>query len=226
MWLPVIVSFEMTSTHIVWHPQIITRSDREHLNQHKSCVLWFTGLSGSGKSTIANIVAQRLHERSVRCYVLDGDNLRHGLNASPVHLKERHGETFANRFGLTFSVEDREENIRRVGCVAGLFCDAGIIALAAFVSPYRTDREAIRNSLASGDFIEIFVDTPLEICEARDPKGLYKKARRQELKNFTGIDDTYEAPIHPELVLSGGKNDPQVLASEVIYYLVDRAILS
>ena len=133
--------------------------------------------------------------------MLDGDNVRHGLNAGPGMLKERHGEEFAKRFGLGFSAQDREENIRRIGAVAKLFCDAGIIAITAFISPYRVDRDRVRASLPDGDFVEIFVDAPIEVCEARDPKGLYKKARAGELKGFTGIDDPYEAPVKPELVL-------------------------
>ncbi|MCA9241179.1 MAG: adenylyl-sulfate kinase, partial [Planctomycetales bacterium] len=148
-----------------------------------------------------------------------GDNVRHGLNATPQILLERHGEAFASRFGLGFGKEDREENIRRIGAVAGLFCDAGIATLSAFVSPYRADRDAVRAGLSQGDFIEVFVDAPLEVCESRDPKGLYKKARAGEIKGFTGIDDPYEPPESPELVLESGNKEVAVLADEVMAYL-------
>ncbi|MBN1589037.1 MAG: adenylyl-sulfate kinase, partial [Pirellulales bacterium] len=151
--------------------------------------------------------------------VLDGDNVRHGLNAGPGMLKERHGEEFAKRFGLGFSAEDREENIRRIGAVAKLFCDAGIIAVTAFISPYRRDRARVRAVAGEGDFIEVFVDAPLEVCEARDPKGMYKKARSGEIKGFTGVDDPYEAPEQAELVLRAGTKSADTLADEVIAYL-------
>ena len=134
-------------------------------------------------------------------------------------LKDRHGEEFAKRFGLGFSAQDREENIRRIGTVAKLFCDAGIIAITAFISPYRVDRDRVRATLANGDFIEIFVDAPIEVCEARDPKGLYKKARAGQLKGFTGIDDPYEPPLQPELVLNAAAKSPETLADEVLAYL-------
>ena len=206
-------------THITWHEHSVTRARREQLAGHKGCVVWFTGLSGSGKSTIANLVDQQLYERGVRSYLLDGDNVRHGLNSSPELLREPYGEAFATRFGLGFSVEDREENIRRIGQVARLFCDAGVIALTAFVSPYHRDRDAVRASLGEGDFIAILVDAPLEVCEERDPKGLYKKARAGEIRSFTGIDDPYESPEKPELVLDSGTKDAATLAAEVIAYL-------
>jgi adenylylsulfate kinase len=176
-------------------------------------------LSASGKSTVANLVDRKLHAMGVRSFVLDGDNVRHGLNAGPALLEERHGEEFAQRFGLGFSAQDREENIRRIGAVAKLFCDAGLIALTAFISPYRADRDRIRALADEGDFVEIFVDTPLAVCEARDPKGLYKKARAGEVKRFTGIDDPYEPPERPELVLDGGTKSPDELADEVVAYL-------
>jgi adenylylsulfate kinase len=154
-----------------------------------------------------------------RSFVLDGDNVRHGLNAAPAMLKERHGEEFGKRFGLGFSAQDREENIRRIGAVAELFCSAGVIALTAFISPYRRDRDAIRARLKPGDFIEVFVDAPIEVCEKRDPKGLYKKARAGELKGFTGIDDPYEAPEKAELRLDASSKSAETLADEVIAYL-------
>ncbi|MFM8378555.1 MAG: adenylyl-sulfate kinase, partial [Planctomycetia bacterium] len=156
-----------------WHAHAVTRADREQTFGHKGCVLWFTGLSGSGKSTLANAVDHRLNARGVRSFVLDGDNVRLGLNAAPGLLVERHGEEFAKRFGLGFSAMDREENIRRIGAVAELFAQAGIIALTAFISPYRRDRDAVRAMLPAGDFVEVYVRAPLAVCEGRDPKGLY-----------------------------------------------------
>ncbi len=202
-----------------WHEHAVTRQEREQLNGHRGCVVWFTGLSACGKSTVANLVDHRLHSLGIHSFVLDGDNIRHGLNAGPGMLRERHGDEFAKRFGLGFSAQDREENIRRIGTVAKLFCDAGVIAITAFISPYRADRNRVRASLAEGDFVEIFVDAPIEVCEARDPKGLYKKARAGELKGFTGIDDPYEPPEKPELVLDAGTKTPEALADEVIAFL-------
>jgi adenylylsulfate kinase len=190
------------ATNITWHEHKITRAERERLAGHKGMVLWFTGLSGSGKSTIANLVDEKLYQRGVRSYVLDGDNIRHGLNKN-----------------LGFSAEDRAENIRRIGEVAKLFADAGVIAITCFISPYRSDRDAARQLLPAGRFVEIFVDCPLDICEQRDPKGLYKKARAGQIKGFTGIDDPYEPPLQPELVLRSGDKDPETLANEVIAYL-------
>jgi adenylylsulfate kinase len=211
-------------TNVTWHEHEVSRSKRESLNGHKGCVIWFTGLSGSGKSTIANALDHKLHQWGMHSMVLDGDNVRHSLNAGPTMLLETHGEKFAQRFGLRFSAIDREENIRRIGSVAQLFSQAGIIGLTAFISPYRIDRDRIRNNLLPGEFIEVFVDTPIEVCEARDPKGLYKKARAGELKGFTGIDDPYEAPESPELVLSAAEKTPDVLADEVMTYLVEHGI--
>jgi adenylylsulfate kinase len=202
-----------------WHEHAVSREEREKLNGHAGCVVWFTGLSACGKSTIANLLDHKLHSMGLRSFVLDGDNIRHGLNAGPGMLKERHGEEFAKRFGLGFSAQDREENIRRIGMVAKLFCDAGVIAITAFISPYRVDRDRVRAALPKGDFIEIFVDAPIEVCEARDPKGLYKKARAGELKGFTGIDDPYEAPLNAELVLDASVKTAQTLADEVLAYL-------
>ena len=206
-------------TNVTWHEHSVSRDEREQLNKHKGCVIWFTGLSACGKSTVANLVDHKLHKRGTHSYVLDGDNVRLGLNAGPGMLKERHGEEYAKRFGLGFSAQDREENIRRIGAVAKLFAEAGIVTLTAFISPYRRDRDAARAANKDGDFIEIFVDAPLEVCEARDPKGLYKKARAGELKGFTGIDDPYEAPAKPELVLDAGTKSAEALADEVIAYL-------
>lgn len=214
------------ANNITWHEHRISRAAREELNGHRGCVIWFTGLSGSGKSTVANIVEQKLYERGIRSYLLDGDNVRYGLNAGPDLLEERHGSEFAKRFGLGFSAQDREENIRRIGAVAKLFCEAGVIALTAFISPYLRDRDAIRATLNDGDFQEIFIDTPIEICEQRDPKGLYQKARAGEIKGFTGIDDPYEAPTQPELRLDGGAKDPDTLAEEVIAHLEQAGVIS
>ena len=211
-------------TNVTWHEHQVTRDDRESLNGHKGCVIWFTGLSGSGKSTIANALDHKLHQSGIHSAVLDGDNVRHTLNAGAAMLKDAHSEEFSQRFGLGFSAMDREENIRRIGAVAQLFSHAGVIGLTAFISPYRIDRDRIRNNLLPGEFIEVFVDTPIEVCESRDPKGLYKKARAGEIKGFTGIDDPYEAPASPELVLSAAEKTPDELADAVIAYLVEQGI--
>jgi len=202
-----------------WHDHAVSRTDRERAAGHKGCVLWFTGLSGCGKSTLANAVDRLLHARGCRTFVLDGDNVRLGLNAAPALLRDRYGEESAARFGLGFGAADRAENIRRIGAVAELFAQAGIIALTAFVSPYRRDRDAVRAALPAGDFVEIFVKAPLEVCEGRDPKGLYKKARAGELKHFTGIDDPYEEPLTPELVVDSATRPPDELAAEVVAWL-------
>ena len=201
-------------TLVTWHDQTIERA--------RGCVVWFTGLSGSGKSTVANCVDAKLHEMGARSFVLDGDNIRHGLNASPELLAPVHGDEFAKRFGLGFGAQDREENIRRIGCVGEIFCASGMLALTAFVSPYRDDRNRVRKTVTDRgsdvDFVEVFVDTPIEICEQRDPKGLYKKARAGEIKGFTGIDAPYEAPDNPEVHLAGDQPVDQ-LAAQVIDYL-------
>jgi adenylylsulfate kinase len=164
-------------------------------------------------------VDRRLHARGLRSFVLDGDNVRHGLNAAPDMLVERHGEEFARRFGLGFGPADREENIRRIGAVAELFVQAGLIALTAFISPYRRDRDAVRGMLPAGDFVEVFVRAPLEVCERRDPKGLYRKARAGELRGFTGIDAPYEEPLTPELVVDTTSAAPDELAGQVLAWL-------
>lgn len=201
-------------TLVTWHEHSVERP--------RGAVVWFTGLSGSGKSTVANCVDAKLNEIAARSFVLDGDNIRHGLNASPEILSKQYDEAVAKRFGLTFAPEDRTENIRRIGCVAEIFCSAGVLALTAFVSPYRRDRNAVRKTVvATGtdlDFVEVFVDTPLEICESRDPKGLYKQARAGKIKGFTGIDAPYEAPEKPEVHLAGEK-PVEELAEQVIAYL-------
>ena len=216
------------TSDIVWHDHAVDRETREkHLGQ-RGVVVWFTGLSGCGKSTIANELDRQLNELGRATMLLDGDNIRHGLCAPPARLAEQHGEEFANRFGLGFGEIDREENIRRIGSVAALMASAGLITLTAFVSPYRRDRDRVRKIVEAagkvGDFIEIFVDTPLEICEARDPKGLYKKARAGEIKNFTGISDPYEAPQNPEIHLRGDDRAPAQQAAEVLGLLRSRGI--
>ena len=200
---------EQKATNITWHHHSITRAEREELAGHKGLVLWFTGLSASGKSTVANYVDELLHQRGCRSYVLDGDNIRHGLNKN-----------------LGFSAADRAENIRRIGEVAKLFAESGVIAITCFISPYRADRDAARAINPAGAFVEVFVDCPIEICEKRDPKGLYKKARAGELKGFTGIDDPYEAPLKAELVLDAGTKSAETLAEEVVAYLDSIGALS
>ncbi len=202
--------------HVTWHDHSVSRSQREQLHGHRGCVVWFTGLSGSGKSTVANLLDRKLFELRCHSFLLDGDNVRMGLNSSPAMLEKRHGEEFARRFGLGFAAQDREENIRRIGAVSRLFAEAGLITLTAFVSPYRRDRDAVRAMLEPGDFIEVFVDVPLSVCETRDPKGLYKKARAGEIRGFTGIDDPYEPPERAELTLPGASKQPDVLADEVL----------
>ena len=208
--------------NLTWHPHRIARRDREQLNGHRGCVVWLTGLSGCGKSTIANLVEHQLHAQGVHSFLLDGDNIRHALNASPDRLAE-YGDAFARRFGLGFSEEDRRENIRRIGAVASLFASAGLVTLTAFVSPYRRDRDAARRHVehhgSPGDFIEVFVDAPLEVCESRDPKGLYRKARAGEIPQFTGLDDPYEPPLNPQLILNSAERPPELLARQIVDYL-------
>ena len=213
-------------TNVTWHEASVSRELREKKNAHKGCVIWFTGLSGSGKSTVANTLDHLLHQAGIQSVVLDGDNVRHGLNAGSAMLKETHGDEFSQRFGLGFSAIDREENIRRIGAVAEIFSQTGTIALTAFISPYRSDRDKVRNTMKSGEFIEVFVDAPIEVCEQRDPKGLYKKARAGEIKGFTGIDAPYEEPRSPELVLFAAEKTPDLLAEEIIGYLKSNNIIS
>lgn len=215
--------------HVVWHQHTVDRDRREGLLGQRGCVVWFTGLSGSGKSTIANAVDARLVEIGAHAYLLDGDNIRHGLCAGTNLLVQEHGEQFAQRFGLSFGPLDREENIRRIGAVTQLFAAAGLIALTAFVSPYRRDRERVRQWVDSrgrtGDFVEVFVDTPLEVCETRDPKGLYKQAREGKIANFTGISDPYEPPVSPEIHLYAAARSPEELAEQVVVYLRGRKFI-
>jgi adenylylsulfate kinase len=204
---------EQKATNITWHAGAVTRGDRERLLRQRGVTLWMTGLSGSGKSTIAVIVEQLLTQRGHLAYRLDGDNVRHGLNKN-----------------LGFSAEDRAENIRRIGEVAKLFTDAGIITIASFISPYRRDRDVIRASMPPGDFVEVFINTPLDVAEARDPKGLYKKARVAVAEGkglgFTGIDDPYEAPERAEIVIDTPNSTPDQSAAYVVKYLETHGYLT
>lgn len=220
--------YKLEQTEVTWHQHAVTRADRERLNGHRGCVVWFTGYSGCGKSTIANALDRQLFERGVHSFLLDGDNVRQGLNASPDRLRE-HGREYAQRFGLGFSAQDRQENIRRIATVAQLFASAGLVTLTALVSPYRRERDAARRLVETagspGDFLEVFVDTPLAVCEARDPKGLYRKARAGELRGLTGIDSPYEPPERPELILPGDQATPESLAQRVFEQLQRRGHL-
>jgi adenylylsulfate kinase len=217
-------------TRVVWHEHQVPRVDREKLLGQQGCVVWFTGLSGSGKSTIANLVDQQLFRRRVHTFLLDGDNVRHGLNASVEQLTAEYGASHGQRFGLGFGAEDRAENIRRVAAVAQLFCSAGIVTLTAFVSPYRRDRQAAREFItrlgSDRDFIEIFVDAPLEVCERRDPKGLYRLARAGQIRGFTGIDDPYEPPLSPQLTLNSGEHSAEELSQCVVRHLEQRGTIA
>lgn len=199
---------QQKSTNVVWHSATITREKRQELNDHRSAVLWFTGLSGSGKSTLAHAVEDELYKRQGRTFVLDGDNVRHGLCGD-----------------LGFSLEDRKENIRRVGEVAKLFTEAGVIVLTAFISPLREDRERVRNILPHGDFIEIYCAASLEVCEGRDVKGLYKKARAGQIPEFTGITSPYEEPVNPELAVNTGGDPLEVSLAHVMRLLEEREII-
>jgi adenylylsulfate kinase len=202
---------DIRATNITWHEGHVTRDQRNQLLKQKGATLWFTGLSGSGKSTFAFTLEHALVQLGHLAYVLDGDNIRHGLNKN-----------------LGFSAADREENIRRIGEVAKLFADAGLITMTSFISPYRKDRDTVRALHAAGQlpFVEIHVKTPIDVCEKRDPKGLYKKARAGELKNFTGIDDPYEAPLNPEVVLDAASTSPQEAAIQLMDYLKKQGIIT
>lgn len=199
---------EQKATNITWHQHAITRKDRETLLKQKGVLLWFTGLSASGKSTVANEVTFQLHQIGKLTYVLDGDNIRHGLNKN-----------------LGFSPEDREENIRRISEVGNLFADAGLIATTAFISPYRKDRDFARQLLGEGRFIEIFVKASVETCEKRDPKGLYQKAKNGEIKEFTGISAPYEEPLKPEIVLDADTMTIEAEVEMVLDYLKEKQII-
>jgi len=199
----------MKTNHVVWHEASVIRERRALLNGHQSAVVWFTGLPSSGKSTIAHAVEERLHQQGCRTYVLDGDNVRHGLCSD-----------------LGFSAHDRTENIRRIGEVAKLFIDAGIIVLTAFVSPYREDRTRVRELVGGSSFLEILCDCPIDVCAKRDPKGHYEKARSGMIKNFTGVSSPYEAPEFGELVLKTHQCSVDECADQVIDLLITRAIVT
>jgi len=200
---------KITNENTVWHEPHIYRVDREKLNHHKSRILWFTGLSGSGKSTLANTVEHHLHKQGARTFVLDGDNIRKGL------CKD-----------LGFSDADRTENIRRIGEVSKLLVDAGVIVLTAFISPFRRDRSIVRDLVPTGDFIEILCNAPLAICEERDPKGLYKKARAGEIPEFTGISSPYEYPQDPEIVLETGTKSIEACVIQLLEYMKKNSVLT
>lgn len=197
-----------TQNNIVWHHATVTRERREKQNAHKSVCLWFTGLSGSGKSTLAHAVEEALHQLGCRTFVFDGDNVRHGLCSD-----------------LGFSVEDRCENIRRIGEMSKLFVEAGVIALTAFISPLKADRQKVRELMEDGDFIEIYCNCPLSVCEERDVKGMYKRARAGEIKNFTGISSPYEVPVNPELSIDTASMPLEKCIDRVVSYLMEREVL-
>jgi adenylylsulfate kinase len=196
------------STNTVWHHAAVTRDLRERLNGHRSAVVWFTGLSGSGKSTLAHAVEERLYEMACRTFVFDGDNVRHGLCGN-----------------LGFSENDRKENIRRIGEMTKLFAEAGVIALTAFISPFRADRRRVRQMLRPGDFIEVYCRCPLEVCESRDVKGIYRRARAGEIHDFTGISSPYEEPENPELVIDTGSMPLDQCVDQVIDFLRGRGVI-
>ncbi len=200
--------YKDASHDVVWHNTLVSPQDRAQLKQQKPVVLWFTGLSGSGKSTVANAVESKLLSLGKHSYLLDGDNVRHGLNKD-----------------LGFSDDDRIENIRRIGEVAKLFVDSGAIVLTAFISPFIADRKQVRDLMEDGQFLEVFIDTPLEVCEQRDPKGLYKKARAGEIKNFTGIDSNYEVPLCPEIHVKTANKSIEECAEFVVAQLADKGYL-
>ncbi len=194
--------------NIVWHQHEVNKQSRAIQKQQRPCIIWFTGLSGSGKSTIAGALEQKLNALSQHTYLLDGDNVRHGLNKD-----------------LGFTDQDRVENIRRIGEMSKLFVDAGLIVLSAFISPFRVERRMVRDLVEAGEFIEVHMDTPIDTCESRDPKGLYKKARAGDIKNFTGIDSEYQTPEHPEVILNTAKQSIEECADAIIAYLVTVNIL-
>jgi len=200
---------KITSSNVVWHHATVTRVRREQQNNHRGVILWFTGLSGAGKSTLAHAVEEELHQRGCRTFVLDGDNVRHGLCGD-----------------LGFSNEDRIENIRRVGEIAKLFMEAGLIVLTAFISPFRSDRERVRGMVEHGDFVEIYCNSSLEICESRDVKGMYKKARAGQISEFTGISSPYEVPEKPELVVDTGVLELDVCVQKVLGGLDRRGLIA
>lgn len=198
----------MSEKNVVWHSHKLNRDDRARIKGHRSCILWFTGLSASGKSTIANELEYELHKKGKHTYILDGDNIRHGLNKN-----------------LGFSADDRKENIRRIGEVAKLFVDAGVIAITAFISPFRGDRETVRGLMKPGEFIEVFAKCPISVCQERDPKGLYKKAIAGEIKEFTGISQPYEEPLNAELVIETDKMQVGECVDRILDYLAKHKII-
>jgi len=197
----------MRSTNIIYHQASVTRNRRNQANQHQSIVIWFTGLSGSGKSTLAHVLEEKLFKKRCSTYVLDGDNVRHGLNSN-----------------LDFSDNDRKENIRRIGEVCKLMLEAGIIVMTAFISPFREDRSQVRKLMPKGDFIEIYCKASLEVCEGRDIKGLYKRARAGEIKNYTGIDSPYEIPKNPELIIDTDKESLEESVSKIFSFLESKGV--
>lgn len=199
----------MEKLHIVPHEHAIGKTERNKLNGHRSAIVWFVGLSGSGKSTLAGMLEQALHQKGVHTYLLDGDNIRTGLNKD-----------------LTFSAEDRQENIRRIGEVARLFADAGTVVLTAFISPFAKDREFVRQLVDEGEYVEVFVDCPLEVCEQRDVKGLYAKARAGVIKDFTGINSPFEAPQNPEVHVETHKMEANEALQRIYDYVMERIELS
>ena len=199
----------MKSPNVIYHQASVTRERRNQSNNHQSVVLWFTGLSGSGKSTLAHVLEEKLFNKGCKTLVLDGDNVRHGLNSN-----------------LDFSDDDRKENIRRIGEVAKLMLESGLIVMTAFISPFREDRVAVRNLISNSDFIEIYCKASLEICEARDVKGLYKRARAGEIKNYTGIDSPYEAPDNPELIIDTDKETLDESVSKIYSFLERKGIIN
>jgi len=198
----------MKTENTVWHEQNITKEQRANQKSQKPCLLWYTGLSGSGKSTVANAVDALLFELGCHSYLLDGDNVRHGLNGD-----------------LGFSDEDRIENIRRIGQVAKLFVDSGLIVSTAFISPFAADRTMASECLEKGEFMEVYIDTPIDVCEQRDPKGLYKKARAGEIKDFTGIDSTYDVPTSPAIHVKTAEKSVRECAQQIVQHLIDNQFI-
>lgn len=198
----------MATNNIVWHDSSVTKEERRKQNNYQSMCIWFTGLSGSGKSTLANALARHLFEANIQTYVLDGDNIRHGLNKD-----------------LGFTDEDRKENIRRIGEVSKLFVDSGQIVITAFISPFREDRQQVKDILSENEFFEVYVKCSLDECEVRDPKGLYKKARNNEIKHFTGIDSPYEEPVNPAIIVNTEKQTVEESVKQIVDFLVAKELI-
>lgn len=206
---PTISKVPLISSNLVWHQASVTRARRETKNGHRGAIIWFTGLSGSGKSTLAHAIEEVLHLRGCQTFVLDGDNVRHGLCGD-----------------LSFSMQDRQENIRRIGEMAKLFMEAGTVVLTAFISPYRADRERVRGMVERDDFIEVYCDAPIEVCESRDVKGMYKKARAGEVLDFTGVSAPYEIPMKPEIVVNTGALELGACVQQVIDKITELGVFS